>query len=132
MIIIKKLLLSIIICTLSSFCVSCATQEEIQRAEQERNLWREQHTYRMEVISVNKYIKTTTNNFGAVLNQEPVYTFTYKTNEGIKTVDEFTDSPYGLEHVTIGDCNAYIIIDGESNRTLQLTEDTFKRLGNIN
>lgn len=82
-----------------------------------------------DVISVSQYVKTTTNNFGGVINQKPVYTFTYIDGSGeLRIVDDFENLEYGLTKVKVGESNQYVVEDNglDTYRTLYLTKETLK------
>ena len=93
--------------------------------EEETSKW---HEY--QVVSVYQYISTKTNNFGAVLNQELKYCFTYIGDDGqLHQFDNFEHTEYGLWKVCIGDENKYVVKDGfDAYRWLYLTEETFKNM----
>ena len=98
---------------------------EDKRKEKEYN----DNIYKYEIVSVSKYIKNETNNFGGITDTETCYSFTYLDNKG-KThhIDDFYHTDYGLWKVTVGDKNLYIVNNnGEITRTLQLTEETYKK-----
>ena len=86
------------------------------------------HEY--QVVSVYQYIATTTNNFGAVIDQELKYCFTYIGDDGqLHQFDDFKHTEYGLWKVCIGNENKYIVKDGfDTYRWLYLTEETFKNM----
>ena len=99
------------------------TKEE--QAAYETSKW---HEY--QVISVYQYISTKTNNFGAVLNQELKYCFTYIGDDGqLHQFDNFEHTEHGLWKVCIGDENKYVVKDGfDAYRWLYLTKETFKNM----
>ena len=98
---------------------------EKERAAYEASKW---HEY--QVVSVYQYISTKTNNFGAVLDQELKYCFTYIGDDGqLHQFDDFEHAEYGLWKVCIGDENKYVVKDGfDTYRWLYLTEETFKNM----
>lgn len=115
------LLLTLIICLTG--CNSESMTEE-ERAAYEASKW---HEY--QVVSVYQYMKITkTNYFGAVLDQELRYCFTYIGDDGqLHDFDDFEHTEYGLWKVCIGDENKYVVKDGiDTYRWLYLTEETFK------
>lgn len=114
------ILLILLVC-LTGYNLEPMTEEE--RAIYEASKW---HEY--EVISVYQYISTRTNNFGAVLDQELKYCFTYIGDDGqLHQFEDFEHTEYGLWKVCIGEENKYVIKDGfDTYRWLYLTEDTFK------
>lgn len=99
------------------------TEEEKQAIEESR--W---HEY--QVVSVYQYIATQTNNFGAVIDQELRYCFTYIGDDGqLHEFEDFEHTEYGLWKICIGDENKYIVRDGvDTYRWLYLTEETFKNM----
>lgn len=89
----------------------------------------EQNEYK--VVTVFQYISPTTNQFGAVLNQELKYCFTYIGDDGqLHQVDDFEHTEYGLWKVYIGNENKYVVQEKgfDTYRWLYLTEETFKSL----
>lgn len=96
--------------------------------EEERAIYEASKWHEYEVISVYQYISTRTNNFGAVLDQELKYCFTYIGDDGqLHQFEDFEHTEYGLWKVCIGEENKYVIKDGfDTYRWLYLTEDTFK------
>ena len=67
----KKYILAILLVV--SVCLTgCKVMTEEERAAYEASKW---HEY--QVVSVYQYISTKTNNFGAILDQELKYCFTY-------------------------------------------------------
>lgn len=79
-----------------------------------------------EVLSVGQYIETHTNGYGAVLNQELAYYFTYIDENGVLHNNTISHSEHGMSKVCIGEENKYII---EHNGTktykyLYLTKET--------
>lgn len=106
-------IITVLICTL----VGCATEKEPAKPK----------VY--DIISVSQYVKTTTNNFGGVINQKPVYTFTYIDGSGeLRIVDDFENLEYGLTKVKVGESNQYVVEDKglDTYRTLYLTKETLK------
>lgn len=99
------------------------TEEELQAIEASR--WSE-----YQVVSVYQYISTRTNNYGAVLDQELKYCFTYIGNDGqLHQFDDFEHTEYGLWKVCIGDKDKYVVREGfDTYRWLYLTEETFKNM----
>lgn len=86
------------------------------------------HEY--QVVSVYQYISARTNNFGAVLDQELKYCFTYNDDGQLHQFEDFEHTEYGLWKVCIGDENKYVVKkDGfDTYRWLYLTEDTFRNM----
>ena len=99
---------------------------EEKRAAYEASKW---HEY--QVVSVYQYMKVTkTNCFGAVLDQELRYCFTYVGDDGqLHEFDDYEHTEYGLWKVCIGNENKYVVKDGfDTYRWLYLTEETFKNM----
>ena len=83
------------------------------------------------VMSVYQYMKVTkTNYFGAVLDQELRYCFTYIGDDGqLHEFDDYEHTEYGLWKICIGDENKYVVRDGfDTYRWLYLTEETFNNM----
>ena len=100
------------------------TEEEKQAIEASK--W---HEY--QVVSVYQYMKVTkTNYFGAVLDQELRYCFTYIGDDGqLHEFDDYEHTEYGLWKICIGDENKYVVRDGfDTYRWLYLTEETFNNM----
>lgn len=117
------LLLALVVC-LTGCNAEPMTEEE--RAAYEASRW---HEY--QVVSVYQYMKVTkTNYFGAVLDQELRYCFTYIGDDGqLHQFDNFEHTEYGLWKICIGDENKYVVRDGfDTYRWLYLTEETFKNM----
>ena len=117
----KLLILIMIVTVLTVSFISCGqVSTETQRSE-----------YR--VLSISSYYKVTrTNTFGAILDQELRYTFTYMDNDGnIYQFEDFEHIPRTWE-LRLGDENKYIVVDSGSNtyRYLYLTEEMFNKLSN--
>ena len=93
----------------------------------------ESRIQRYEVVSVHKYTKNTTNNFGGIIRTEVCYSFTYVSGDKLCSVDDFKHLEYGLTKVTIGDSDLYIINNnGETTSTLQLTKETLANIKGLN
>ena len=123
----KKYILGILL-ALTVCLTGCNSQPmtEEERAVYEASRW---HEY--QVVSVYQYMKVTkTNYFGAVLDQELRYCFTYIGDDGqLHEVDDYEHTEYGLWKVCIGDENKYVVKDGfDIYRWLYLTEETFKNM----
>lgn len=123
----KKYILGILL-ALTVCLIGCNSQPmtEKERAVYEASRW---HEY--QVVSVYQYMKVTkTNYFGAVLDQELRYCFTYIGDDGqLHEVDDYEHTEYGLWKVCIGDENKYVVKDGfDTYRWLYLTEETFKNM----
>lgn len=123
----KKYLLIFLI-AVSTILTACTyepmTDEEW--AAYEASKW---HEY--PVVSVYQYMKITkTNYFGAVLDQELRYCFTYIGDDGqLHQFDDFEHTEYGLWKICIGDENKYVVKDGvDTYRWLYLTEETLKNM----
>ncbi len=92
-------------------------------AEQEYN---ERHTY--EIISVEEYVRVTTNQFGAVTDQSPAYSIWYKDPSKPGNVDLIEDiefHEYGIHKMVLGDQDTITFrLDG--GITVRLTEETMR------
>jgi hypothetical protein len=123
--VIKKIMCSIMLCsvflTLISACVSPKAAEKFA----------EKITVEYDVVSVDSYIKTETNIFGAILQQYRVYSFTYLDGQDCLQHEEICHYDYGITKVNIGDSNKYVIVEQGFDRyeTLYLTEDTLSTCG---
>lgn len=111
--------------------------ESLTPAEKEAYEIQKQQEYesriqRYEVVSVHKYTKDITNNFGGVIRTEVCYSFTYISEDKLYSVDDFQHFDYGLTKVIIGDNDLYIINNNETTRTLQLTKETFANIKELN
>ena len=112
-------------------CLTGCNSEPLTEEEQvaiETSRW---HEY--QVVSVYQYMKVTkTNYFGAVLDQELRYCFTYIGDDGqLHEFDDYEHTEYGLWKICIGNENKYVVRDGsDTYRWLYLTEETFKNIEN--
>ena len=92
-------------------------------AEQEYN---DKHTY--EIISVEEYVRVTTNQFGAVTDQSPAYSIWYKDPSKPGNVDLIEDiefHEYGIHKMVLGDQDSITFrLDG--GLTVRLTEETMR------
>lgn len=122
----KKYLLCILLVLL--VCLNGCSFEPM--TEEERVAYEASKLHEYQVISVYQYISTRTNRFGAVLDEELKYCFTYMDDNGqLHQFDDFEHTEYGLWKVCIGDENKYVVKDGfDTYRWLYLTEDTFKNM----
>lgn len=122
----KKYILGILIMIM--FCLTACGSESM--TEEEWAAYEASITHEYQVIYVYQYIATQTNNFGAVIDQELKYCFTYIGDDGqLHQFDDFEHTEYGLWKVCIGDENKYIVRDGfNTYRWLYLTEETFKNM----
>lgn len=113
----KNILLGIFIILM--ICLTGCSSEQIT-----------EHEY--EVVSVYQYMKVTqTNVFGAPLDQDLRYCFTYIGDDGqLHEFDDYEHSEYGLWKVCIGDENKYVVknIGFDTYRWLYLTEETFSNI----
>lgn len=92
-------------------------------AEQEYN---ERHTY--EIISIEEYIRVTTNQFGAVTDQSPAYSIWYKDPSKPGNVDLIEDiefHEYGIHKMVLGDKDT-ITFRLNGGVTVRLTEETMR------
>ena len=86
--------------------------------------------YTYEVLSVNQYVYTKTDNFGRSRGTELRYAFTYVDGDGaLHTVDDFENLEYGNMKVCVADSNLYVHDYVRGIRYLYLTRDT---LANFN
>ncbi len=112
-----------------SICLTGCNSESMtdeERVAYEASKW---HEY--QVVSVYQYISARTNNFGAILDQELKYCFTYIGDDGqLHQFDDFEHTEYGLWKVCIGDEDKYVIReDGfDTYRWLYLTEETLNNM----
>ena len=123
----KKYVLGFLI-VLSICLIGCNSESmtDEERAAYEASKW---HEY--PVISVYQYMKVTrTNYFGAVLDQEPRYCFTYVDIDGqLHEFKDFEHTEAGLWKICIGNENKYVVKDGfDTYMWLYLTEETFNNM----
>lgn len=123
----KKYILRILLVLMTSLtgCNSEPLTKE-EQAAYEASKWHEH-----QVVSVYQYMKATkTNYFGAILDQELRYCFTYIGDDGqLHEFDDYEHTEYGLWKVCIGDENKYVVKDGfDTYRWLYLTEETFNNI----
>ena len=85
-----------------------------------------------EVLNVGQYMETRTNGYGAILEQELAYYFTYIDEKGNLCDDTISHSKYGLCKVCIGEENKYVIEHKgvDTYRYLYLTEETLRGMSN--
>lgn len=103
--------------------------EELAQYEAEKEAERQAKIYQYEVVSVSKYVKPITNNFGGVMKTEICYEFSYLDGDNLKHIKDFQHLEYGLTKIIIGDSNKFIVdTNGEDVRFLQLTKETFANL----
>ena len=104
--------------------------EKYEQAAQERAIaeqeYNERHTY--EIISIEEYIRVTTNQFGAVTDQSPAYSIWYKNSSKPCNVDLIEDiefHEYGIHKMVLGERDTITFrLDG--GITVQLTEETMR------
>lgn len=122
----KKYILGIIF--ILSVCLAGCKSETM--TEEERVVYEASKYHEYQVVSVYQYMSTRTNNFGAVLDEELKYCFTYiGDDDQLHQFNDFEHTEYGLYKVCIGDENKYVVKDGfDTYRWLYLTEDTFKNM----
>lgn len=99
------------------------TPEERERYDTQRQREYENRISRYEVVSVHKYLKTTTNNFGGVIRTEVCYTFTFLAGGVLYSVEGFDHN-----RIIIGDADMYIINHNNGTQTLQLTKETLANM----
>lgn len=82
------------------------------------------------VISVQTYMKvTSTNGFGAIMDQDLRYNFTYIDAQGnLYQFKDFYHTEYGCYKLCVGTENKYVVKD--EYHYLYLTEEMFDRLSN--
>lgn len=94
-------------------------------AEQEYN---ERHTY--EIISVERFIHITTNQYGAVIDQKPAYSIWYKDPSkpcDVELIDGIEFPEYGIHKLKLGNSNK-VVFNMDNSITIYLTEETMKGL----
>lgn len=87
--------------------------------------------YRYSVVSVTRYNSQRQVPFTNIVSLETRYSFTYIDDKGsLITMDNFTNSSYGLTSVRLGDKNEYVRYnDGvDTFEILYLTQDTLSSL----
>lgn len=104
--------------------------EKYEQAAQERAMaeqeYNERHTY--EIISIEEYIRVTTNQFGAVTDQSPAYSIWYKDPSKPGNVDLIEDiefHEYGVHKMVLGDQDT-ITFRLNGGITVRLTEETMR------
>lgn len=104
--------------------------EKYEQAAQERAMaeqeYNERHTY--EIISVEEYVRVTTNQFGAVTDQSPAYSIWYKDPSKPGNVDLIEDiefHEYGVYKMVLGDQDT-ITFRLNGGITVRLTEETMR------
>lgn len=104
--------------------------EKYEQAAQERIIfeqeYNERHTY--EIISIEEYIRVTTNQFGAVTDQSPAYSIWYKDPSQPGKVDLIEDiefHKYGVHKMVLGDQDT-ITFRLNGGVTVRLTEETMR------
>lgn len=95
----KKYILGILIVVM--LCLTGCNFEPMteERAvyEKERAAYEASRTHEYQVVSVYQYIAIQTNNFGAVIDQDLKYCFTYIGDDGqLHQFDNFEHTEYGL------------------------------------
>lgn len=123
----KKYILSILM--ILTICLTGCNYEPM--TEEEWQEYEASRTHEYPVVSVYQYMKVTKTNFyGAILDQELRYCFTYIGDDGqLHEFKDFHHTEYGLWKLYIGDENKYIVKDGfDTYRYLYLTEETFKNI----
>ena len=98
--------------------------------EEERAAIEASRTHEYKVVSVYQYVKTYTNQFGAVTSQKLVYAFTYIGDDGqLHQVDTFYHLEHGLWKVKLGNENKYVVYENfDTYETLYLTEETLNNI----
>lgn len=109
------------------------TPSEKAEVDLQRQQAYESRIHRYEIVSIHKYTKDVTNNFGGVIKTKVCYSFTYLDGDKLCSKDNFQHLEYGLTKVTIGNENLYIVNDnGETTYTLQLTKETLANIKGLN
>lgn len=105
--------------------------EKYEQAARERaiaeQVYNEKHTY--EIISVEEYIRVTTNQFGAVTDQSPAYSIWYKNPSkpgGVDLIEDIEFHPYGIHKMVISEDIDAIIFRMDGGITIKLTEETMR------
>ena len=86
--------------------------------------------YEYEVLEVYRRIKQETNRFGGVIDEYPVYVFTYTDGDTLQEEDTYRHFDNGYTQVKIGDTNKFVVDkNGNSKKcTLYLTKETMQSL----
>lgn len=84
-----------------------------------------------EVVSVYKYARHKTNNWGATIGTDICYNFSYISEGKLYHVDDFIHQDRGFTRVTIGDSDCYIVNKTTGQKYLQLTKETLKLLSGV-
>lgn len=109
------------------------TPAEREAYELQKQREYESRIQRYEVVSVHKYTKNITNNFGGIVRTKVCYSFTYIDGDRLHTIDNFQHLDYGLTKVAVGDSDLYIVNNnGSTIRTLQLTKETLANIQGLN
>lgn len=123
-------ILTVVICLLILFVLGLAGYNSKPMTEEERTAYEASRTHEYQVTSVCQYIKTRTNNFGGIIDQELEYYFTYIGDDGqLHQFSGFKHEECGLWKVCIGDKNKYVVKDGfDTYGWLYLTEETLRNM----
>lgn len=125
----RKFFITMCVLTMFSFClVGCNTEP---MTDEEYAAYVAARTQEYEVVSVYQYMDIQTNNFGAVLDQDLKYCFTYIGYDGqLHQFDDFEHTEYGLWKLCIGDENKYVVqeLGLDTYRYLYLTKETLANM----
>lgn len=128
----KKTIGLIIVALFFTVCiVSCATAEpltEEEKAQLEQERLARIHTY--EVVSVYKYVRQQTNNFGGVTSTDICYNFQWIDGNGNLQTEDMINLNGGLTHVCLGESDVYVVDGNNNHRYLYLCKDTWNKLTN--
>lgn len=118
----KKKIFKIITLTLILILLcGCSRSKPAQKAEPKH----------LQVYSVATYLKTTTNQFGAITSEKITYTFTYITSSGkVKIFDSYDPDHYN-HSIQVGDTDELVLYSTDllSGRSiLYLTKETISNL----
>lgn len=132
----KKISFIILCFALCFSLVSCKelSAEQVERLKQlksEREVRRLENISEYQVVSVCKYLKTTTNNFGGILRQDIYYNFQYIDSNGQLKTGDIQHLEYGLTKVCLGDKDVYVVDTNSLNtyKYLYLTKNTLNNFG---
>lgn len=117
----KKVFKIVILALILVLTCGCSGPKPAQKAE----------PMYLQVYSVATYLKTTTNQFGAITSQKVVYTFTYITSSGKVKIFESYDPDHYNHSVQVGDTDELVLYSSNlltGFSILCLTEETISNL----